>query len=155
MRNEVLSTLRGEQTGCAGRLSIGATAPATLQWVPELMKKFCERHPLVRVEIVSDQPEKLLGDVADRKIDAAFFPTHPIAYRPKTGFVLTPLTIFTVNEPIWLALPRAGRSHTLKMFEEMLSSGSTAAMEPGQQRRPKKHVFCASTLRVKRTNSSV
>jgi len=154
MRNEVLSTLRGELPGCTGRLSIGASGPASLQWIPELTKKFCERHPLVRVDIVSDQPENLLGDVADRKIDAAFLPTQTIAYRPKTGVVLTPLTISTANEAFWLALPRAGRSHTLKIFEEMVSSRSALSMQPEHRRRPKKHVLCASVAQLKRTNSN-
>ncbi len=151
MRNEVVSTLRGEATGCTGRLCLGASGSASLQWVPEFTKKFCERHPLVRVEIVSDQPEKLLGDVVDRKIDAAFLPTNPIAYRPSTGVVLIPLTIFTANETFWLALPRAGRSHTLKMFQEMVSSGSAVPVQAGHRKRLKKHVPSASTPRVKLT----
>ncbi len=134
MRNEVVSILRGEATGCTGRLCIGASGPASLQWLPELTKKFRERHPLVRVEIVSDQPEKLLGDLADRKIDAAFLPTHPQTYRPRTGVVLSPLRTFTAKETLWLALPRAGRSHTLKIFEEMVSSEyAVLATGPGSR----------------------
>ncbi len=153
MRNEVVSTLRGEATGCTGRLCIGASGPASLRWIPELTKKFCERHPLVRVEIVSDQPEKLLGDVADRKLDAAFLPTHPHACRPRIGVVLSPLSTFTADEMFWLALPRAGRSHTLKLFEEMVCSGSAVTAQAGPRRHPKKHVLCGSVASSVSTTS--
>jgi len=149
MRNQVLSRLRGEQTGCTGRLSIGASGPATLQLAPQLVTKFSKRHPLVRVEITSDQPENLLADLANRKIDAAFLPAHPIAYRPNARVVLTALTTFKPNETFWLALPRTGRSHTLKMFQDMVSSGSTVPVQARHRRRPKKHVVCASTPPVK------
>ena len=125
MRNEVVSTLRGEATGCTGRLCLGASGSASLQWVPEFTKKFCERHPLVRVEIVSDQPEKLLRDVPDRKIDAAFLSAHPLSDGLKGGAVLAGLRVLKLDESLWLALPRAGRSHTLKMFEQMVSCGSS------------------------------
>ncbi len=151
MRNEVISTLRGEATRCTGRLCIGASGPASLQCLPKLTTKFCERHPLVRVEIVSDQPQNLLADVAVRKIDAAFLPANPEAHRPSTSVVLSPLSNFTANGMLWLALPRAGRSHTLKMFEEFVYSGSAVTTQAGNRRRPKKHVLCASAAQVIRT----
>ena len=154
MRNEVVSAIRGEATGCTGRLRIGVSGSTSLQWVSELTTKFCVRHPLVRVEIVSDRPEKLLEDVADRKIDAAFLVTHLETQRPRTGVVFSPLNTFTAKETLWLVLQRAGRSHTLKMFEERVSSGSAAAVHSGHRRWPKKHVLCASTPRARRTNSN-
>ncbi len=128
MRNEVVSTLRGETTGCTGRLSIGASGPANLGRVHALTTQFCERHPLVRFEIVSDQPEKLLRDVTDRKIDGAVLSAHPPADRLKGGAVLAALRILKLDESLWLALPRAGRSHTLKMFEQMVSCGPPLVM---------------------------
>lgn len=128
MRNEVVSTLRGKTTGCTGRLSIGANGTAGLRRVPALTAKFCERHPLVRVEIVSDQPEKLLRDLADRKIDAVFLSADPLSDGVKGGAVLARLLIFKPEESLWLAVPRAGRSHTLKMFEQTLSCGSSVTM---------------------------
>jgi DNA-binding transcriptional LysR family regulator len=145
MRNELVSTLRGEATGCTGRLSIGASGPASLRWVHVVATKFCERNPIVRVEIVSDQPETLLADLADRKIDAAFLSAHPTDYRPKTSVVLNPLGVLTPNESLWLALPRAGRSHALKKFEEMVSSESSIAMQPARRARPRKNALHAST----------
>src|SRR5216683_4354385 len=33
LRNEVLSTLKGETTSCTGRLAIGDSGPATMRWV--------------------------------------------------------------------------------------------------------------------------
>lgn len=128
MRNEVVSTLRGKTTGCTGRLSIGASGTASLRRVPALSTKFCERHPLVRVEIVSDQPEKLLRDLADRKIDAVFLSADPLSDSLKGGAVLARLRIFKPEESLWLAVPRVGRSHTLKMFEQMVCGGSSVTM---------------------------
>jgi DNA-binding transcriptional LysR family regulator len=120
MRNEVVSTLRGKTNGCTGRLAVGARGPATLRRVQAFATKFCERHPRVRVETVSDQPEDLLRDVADRKIDAAFLSAHPVSNGLKGGAVLAALRILKLDESLWLALPRGGRSHTLKMFEQMV-----------------------------------
>lgn len=154
IRNELVSTLRGEATRCAGRLCIRVGGPASLLWVSELTSKFCESHPLVRVEIVSDKPEKLLGDLADHQIDAAFLPAHPELHRVRPGVVFSLLSNLAANESFCLALPRAGRSHSLKKFEEMVSFGSAVAMQAGHRRRPKKHVLCASTPGVKRTNSN-
>src|SRR6202171_6650968 len=114
MRDDAVSALRGVPTGHTRRLSIGASRTANLRWVPELASEFWGRHPLVRVEIVSADPEKLLADVADRKIDAAFLPTQPIAHRPRSDGVFSPLSTFTAHETFWRALPRAGRSHTQK-----------------------------------------
>jgi DNA-binding transcriptional LysR family regulator len=135
MRNEVVSTLRGEATRCTGRLCIGASGTASLQWLPKITTKFCMCHPLVRVEIVSDQPQKLLADLADRKIDAAFLPANPEAHPPSTSVVLSSLSTLRANETVWLVLPRAGRSHTLKLFEEMVCSESalTALAKNGRR----------------------
>lgn len=135
MRNEVVSTLRGTTTGCTGRLSIGASGRTSLRRVPALTTKFCERHPLVRVEIVSDEPEKLLRDLTGRKIDAAFLSTDPLSDGFKGGAVLATLRIFKLEESLLLALPRAGRSHALKMFEQMVSCGSSMTTPCAQRGR--------------------
>jgi DNA-binding transcriptional LysR family regulator len=136
MRNEVLSTLRGKTNGCTGRLSIGASGAASLRRVQALATTFCERHPRVRVETVSDQPEKLLRDVVDRKIDAAFLSGHPTADGLKGGAVLGALRILKLDEALWLALPRRGRSHTLRMFEEVVFCGWSIPAETIRRARP-------------------
>src|SRR5580765_5539144 len=77
MREEAKSMLRGEQHNCAGRLSIGASGSKTSEYVAKLTVKFRASHPRVRIELFSDGPERLLSEVANRKLDAAFFSTHP------------------------------------------------------------------------------
>jgi DNA-binding transcriptional LysR family regulator len=135
MRNEVVSTLRGETACCTGRLSIGASGPASSRRLQALTTKFCERHPLVRVETVSDRPEKLLRDVADRNIDAAFLSAHPVSDGLKGSAVLAVLRVLKLDESLWLALPRTGRSHTLKMFEQMLSCRQSIMMAARRRER--------------------
>ena len=67
-----------------------AGGPASLLWVSELTSKFCESHPLVRVEIVSDQPEKLLGISRITKLTLHSCP-------PIRNFTESGLTWFSVS----------------------------------------------------------
>jgi hypothetical protein len=73
--------------------------------VQALTTKFCDRHPLVRFEVVSDRPERVLQDVADRKINATFLAAHPTEHGPKGDAVLAVLRIRKLDEFLWLALP--------------------------------------------------
>jgi DNA-binding transcriptional LysR family regulator len=150
LRNEVMSTLRGEKHGCTGRLSIGASGATSLRWVPQLTAKFRAINPIVRVEVFSDDPDKLLSEVADRKIDAAFLSAHPAHCRTKCSVVLNPLRTLGPDDSLWLALPRAGRSHTLRMFEEMISSESAISVQTARGATVKEQMLCASPARVRR-----
>jgi DNA-binding transcriptional LysR family regulator len=120
MREEAKSMLRGKQHNCAGRLSIGASGSKTSECAAKLTTKFCASRPMVRIELFSDEPERLLSEVADQKLDAAFFSTHPAQNQTGPSLVLNPLRGCGDGATMWLAVPRAGRSHTLRLFEEMV-----------------------------------
>ena len=128
MRDEAVSLLRGEQHLCAGRLSLGASGATSLEWLTQLTAKFRAAHPVVRVEILSDEADKLLADLADRKLDAVFLSAHPDNNQAGCGLILHGLQVLVRGTTLWLALPRAGRSHTLRMFEEMVESQSASSV---------------------------
>jgi DNA-binding transcriptional LysR family regulator len=120
-RDEALSVLRGEKHNCPGRLSVGASGVASLACVQQLTAKFRAAHPMVRIEVFSDEADKLLSEVADRKLDAAFLSALPAENQTSRGLVLDTLRSTGSRATLWLALPRAGRSHTLRMFGELVS----------------------------------
>ena len=131
LRDEVVSALRGEPTSCTGRLSIGVNGETCLQWVPRLSKAFRARNLKVRIEISSDHPDKLIQDLADRRIDMAFFSQYPPSNRVNRDVLFTEITGFGKNGALWLAQPRVGRSHTAKVFEEMVSARLGIPDSPG------------------------
>jgi DNA-binding transcriptional LysR family regulator len=122
IREEAKSTLHGESHSCAGRLSIGASGAKTSEWVAHLTAKFRAAHPMVRVAVFTDEVDRLISEVADRKLDAAFFSTHPERHQASLNLVLNPVQGTRLGTTYWMAMPRAGRSHVLRVFEEMLRS---------------------------------
>ncbi len=154
LRNEVLSRLKGETTGCTGRLAIGVSGPTSLRWVPRFTSTFRERNPNVRVEISDDRPDKLLRDLADRRIDLAFLSDHPANNRVNTDVVLTPLAAFTKDGSLWLVQPRVGRSHAVNMFTEMISFRPATSIRGPHRKRLKKSRLDVPSSQVERRNSS-
>ena len=122
LRDEAVSALKGEAAGCMGRLSIGVNSDRCLRLVPRLSKTFRERNLNVRIEISCDRPEKLLRDLADRRIDIVFFSE----YRPNNctsrDLAFSQIRGFKKSDALWLAQPRVGRSHTANLFAEMISA---------------------------------
>jgi DNA-binding transcriptional LysR family regulator len=152
MRNEALSMLRGEKHSCAGRLSIGTSGAKTLQWASKLAAKFRLANPIVRVEILSDETDRLLSEITDRKLDVAFLPAYPENCQTGCRFILNPLRGFAPGDTLWLALPKAGCSHILRMFEEMVSSESAATIEGMPEARGKRPPLYAAASRAERTS---
>jgi DNA-binding transcriptional LysR family regulator len=132
MREEAKSMLRGEKHSCAGRLSIGASGAKTSEWVARLTAKFRATHPMVRIELFTDTADRLISEVTDRRLDAAFFAEHPTQNQTGSSLVLNPLP--GTGALLWMALPRAGRSHTLKMFEVLVSTESTCSIRTATKR---------------------
>lgn len=122
LRDEVLSTLRGTTTDCKGRLSIGLNAQASLRWLSRLTRTFGERNLNVRVEIACDGPEKLLRDLADRRIDMAFLSADPTTNRVNPHVFVIPVKGISKDKPLWLVRHRVGRSHVVRKFEETISA---------------------------------
>ncbi len=153
LRNEVLSRLKGETSGCTGRLAIGVSGPTSLRWVPRFTNTFRARNPNVRVEISDDRPDKLLRELADRRIDLAFLSDYPANNRVNSDVVLTPLATFTKDGSLWLVQPRIGRSHAVNMFTEMISSRPATSMRGPHGKRLKKSRLYVPSSQVERRNS--
>src|SRR5260221_6100262 len=119
LRSELLSTLKVETSGYAGRLAIGVSGLASMRWVPRLTSTFRKQNLNVRVEISCDRPDKLLRDLADRRIDIAFLSDYPANHGVNTDLVLTPLAGFTKSGSLWLVQPSIGRSYHVQMLHEI------------------------------------
>jgi DNA-binding transcriptional LysR family regulator len=122
IREEAKSMLRGENHHWAGRLSIGASGAKTSEWVAHITAKFRVAHPMVRVAVFTDEADRLISEVADRKLDAAFFSTDPERHQAGLNLFLNPVQATRFDTTFWMAMPRAGRSHVLRVFEEMVGS---------------------------------
>jgi DNA-binding transcriptional LysR family regulator len=122
IREEAKSMLRGENHSCAGRLSIGASGAKTSEWVAHLTATFRAAHPMVRVAVFADEADRLISEVADRKLDAAFFSTHPERQQTGSNLLLNPVQATRPDATFWMAMPRAGRSYALRVFEQMVCS---------------------------------
>jgi DNA-binding transcriptional LysR family regulator len=144
MRDEARSVLRGEKHSVAGRLSIGASGTRISEWVTRLTVKFRATHPMVRIELFTDETDRLISEVVDRKLDAAFFAEHPAQNKTAPGLILNPLP--GTGAPLWMGLPRAGRSHTLKMFEALVLAEATHST-PTTTKRPTRYASPAVAKR--------
>ncbi len=153
LRSELLSTLKVETSGYTGRLAIGVSGPASMRWVPRLTSTFRKRNLNVRVEISCDRPDKLLRDLGDRRIDIAFLSDYPANNRVNTDVVFTPLAGFTKNGSLWLVQPRIGRSHAVKMFEEMMSSRPATSIRGAHRKRVTKPCLYVPSSQVDRTRA--
>jgi DNA-binding transcriptional LysR family regulator len=122
IREEAKSMLRGENHRWAGRLSIGASGARTSEWVAHITAKFRAAHPMVRVAVFTDEADRLISDVADRRLDAAFFSTDPARHQAGLNLFLNPVQATRPDTTFWMAMPRVGRSHVLRVFDEMVRS---------------------------------
>jgi DNA-binding transcriptional LysR family regulator len=120
VRDEAVSKLRGEKCACNGRLSIGVAGPSASERASLLAAQFRARHPAVRTEISSDQEVNLLSELSMHKLDAAFLTAVPGHQQLPTNLRIACVCAFRDGHNLCLATPRAGRSHTLLAFEEMV-----------------------------------
>src|SRR5258708_1889785 len=151
--NEVLSKLKGKTTGCTGRIPIGISGSTRLRSVPRFTSTFRGRNPNVRGEISDDRPDKLLRDLADRRIDLAFLSDYPANNRVNTDVILTPLAAFTKDGSLWLVQPRVGRSYAVNMFTEMISSRPATSTRGPHRKRLKKSRLYVPSSQVESRNS--
>jgi DNA-binding transcriptional LysR family regulator len=122
LRNEVLSLFKEESVGSTGRLCIGVTGARNLRWISQFTSPFSQRYPNVRIELLSDRPEKLIGDLLERKIDFALLPAQPESQGMNADLVMTPVSGLERDRSLWIVQRRVGCSHLKKAFEEMLMS---------------------------------
>lgn len=130
LRNEALSLLQGQIIGSAGRLCIGVNGAATLRWVSRFTRPFSERYPEVRVELLCDRPAKLVEDLIERRIDFALFASQPEDLERNADLVMSSISGFEHERPLWVLDRRVGSSPLKKAFEEMLLSPPMRANGP-------------------------
>jgi DNA-binding transcriptional LysR family regulator len=58
--------------GDAGSITIGYVDFALTGPMPEIIKRFKQRHPAISVELVRENPESLAASLADRQLDCGF-----------------------------------------------------------------------------------
>lgn len=120
IRNEAVVRLRGQgPEGSRSRLLLGTAETGSRELVACMAEKFKLRHPAVHIELSSSVPERLLQEVADREIDAAFFwpATQPV--KTLRGITFRLLQRAGAHKPLTVALPERGCSFTLKRFVEL------------------------------------
>ena len=136
VRDEALSKFRGGEISCAGRLLIGMSGKRTLEQVVPLLSKFRAENPLVRIDFSLDRDAPVLSEVAEHKLDAAFFSTYPTGRETASDLVITQVRASVSAGDLWLAVRRTGRSHTLQMFQQMVAQESAAMAIHRTAKRP-------------------
>jgi DNA-binding transcriptional LysR family regulator len=121
LRNEVSAILKDGQNP-AGELRIGVAGAASLERTTRLVRAFAERHPEVRVDILSHGPSSVLAELLDRKLDLAFLASFPAGAESNTDLVMSSLPLGSRGAEFWTVERRVGRSYAAKLFGEMLQS---------------------------------
>jgi DNA-binding transcriptional LysR family regulator len=120
LRNEVSSRLKHDPPANPGRLAIGVTESDSLQWASRLAASFSTGNPDTRVEILRAGPEQLVRDLLDRNIDLVFLSSHPGKYLSTAELVVAPIAGFVGGKSLWLLERRMGRSHSSRMFKQLI-----------------------------------
>ena len=128
LRDEVVAALKGETSGCSGRLTIGVDGDICLERVQKLTQTFREQNRKARVEISCDLPENLLRKVCDRSIDLAFLSASPAKRLLASNLVYTRLRGGTKESSLWVLQRRVGRSHIDKKLEELITGADQASL---------------------------
>jgi molybdenum-dependent DNA-binding transcriptional regulator ModE len=126
LRKEALAALEVETAATPGRLAIGLSESKSFTWVSQRTATFGRKCPGVRVEISCDDSDQLLLDLACRKIDLALLLAQPARNIVTTDLVVTQVGC-GAGRMLWLVQCRVGRSHAVRMFEEILHSRKQGA----------------------------
>jgi DNA-binding transcriptional LysR family regulator len=105
LRDEALSTLKQSETVCPGRIGVGVSGAAGLRLFLLVTKSFRLQYLNARIEMMCDSPEKLLHELAERKIDFVFLPSPPASTEAHADFLVAGLAAF-------------GQSHLARQFEQ-------------------------------------
>jgi len=76
-RNEAVAVLKDLTNGKPGTLSIGTHESTSLYLLPLLTQAFHDSHPEIKIEILCDNSETVLGALRDRQIDLALLAIGP------------------------------------------------------------------------------
>ncbi|HET6929246.1 MAG TPA: LysR family transcriptional regulator [Candidatus Acidoferrum sp.] len=152
IRNEVVVRFRGQGPGGSqSRLLLGTAETGSRELVARMAEQFKLGHPAVHIELSSSDPERLLREVADRGIDAAFFgaTTHPV--KTLRGITFRLLQGAGTDKPLTVALPERGCSYTLKRFVDSFAAQDSPSFEtPLRSARRSVRTRLASTAALRR-----
>ncbi len=126
LRDESLALLCGQNGYRTGRLRVGVAGSERAPWMTELTAGFGEKYPNVRLEVLHDRADVVLGDLMERRIDLAFLAVQPEFDPTNSDIAMFPVVFPTARcgatRPVWVASHRVGRSHIAKTFEEAAAS---------------------------------
>jgi len=118
LRDEALSTLKQSAAACPGRIGVGVSGAAGLRLFLLVTKSFRLQYLNARIEMLCDTPEKLLHELAERKVDFVFLPSPPASTGARTDFLVARLSAFGGKETVWMVRRTVGQSHLAKQFEQ-------------------------------------
>lgn len=99
LADEAVTRARQTARGELGHLVVGYTSSASLhERVPQIIRAFRARYPLIGLEVRENTTRDLLDAVADKEIDVAFVRSSTL-HRPEL------LNILLCDEPMLVALP--------------------------------------------------
>lgn len=83
LHNEALASL--SESNMKGRIRFGTTEEYAALYIPGILKRFAEKHPLIQVDLYSDRSKELLKMLEQGKIDLCLRNTNTID--PKAEFI--------------------------------------------------------------------
>lgn len=121
LRNEAISALRGPTLAMPGRIVLGLEGADHAARIAPALETFRKQNLGVRVELCLDNANRLLSDLADRKLDLLVVSTSPSVARMNPTLLADPMDLGK-GAPIWLVHPRMFTCDAAKRFAELLLS---------------------------------
>jgi DNA-binding transcriptional LysR family regulator len=97
---------------------VGVSGAAGLRLFLLVTKSFRLQYLNARIEMMCDSPEKLLHELAERKIDFVFLASPPASAEAHADFLVAGLPAFGGKERVWMVRRTVGQSHLAKQFEQ-------------------------------------
>jgi DNA-binding transcriptional LysR family regulator len=123
LRDEALSALKGPTVGVTGRLLLGVSEELVGQ-IAAMLEGFRQQNPAVRVELVMDLANRLLLDVAERKLDLAVVPQSVPSVRMSPNSVA--VAVESNGASLWVVRCQGMLGTPANRFVELLSSPTEA-----------------------------
>jgi DNA-binding transcriptional LysR family regulator len=118
LRDEALSALKKKDTKPLGTLRVGLTGGVSFEWVPQLTKRFNQKHPGVRLEILYDNPVNFFRELTEGRLDVALLSGRPRGDARSKEFVITRVRGARAAEVFWMVRRKLRASALVHAFEE-------------------------------------
>jgi hypothetical protein len=136
LRNEAISALR-PTLAMTGRLALGLAGADNVRYLAPTLDIFRDQNRGIRVELSMDTPNRLLSDLANRKIDLVFLSKSPSTIRMNPDVVIHHANMRD-GVSFWLVRQRGNLNQSLRMFAEMACSHLDPALPADAGGRKKK-----------------